>query len=248
MNKGKLDYTPNCVLPLLAKYGGSCWDLGRARAGTGLVRDLGPAARHGTASAAGCTFGAAGPPVCGEALGTAGSFSLASNGYVDCGNVLSLEHTAAFSFAAWARAPLASGTTNVLICKSQKDATNRGYCFYKRGASNALTLTLRNNNTGTLSMYVSGTTALNDDQWHHCAATYDGSGRASGIRIYVDGVRETGSTYDNLGGNTIVTTQTLCLGAFYTNTYNFNNPIAYPAVFTGVLTPEEVRMLAASRA
>jgi Concanavalin A-like lectin/glucanases superfamily len=41
-----------------------------------------------------------------------------------------------------------------------------------------------------------------DGAWHHAALTYDGSGRAAGVKIYVDGVEATGAaTADSLSGS-----------------------------------------------
>ncbi|SVE50742.1 uncharacterized protein METZ01_LOCUS503596, partial [marine metagenome] len=39
-----------------------------------------------------------------------------------------------------------------------------------------------------------GTTELNDDEWHHVAATYDENGGENNLRVYVDGVLEGQST------------------------------------------------------
>ena len=39
---------------------------------------------------------------------------------------------------------------------------------------------------GQLTLGVEGTVAVNDGAWHLVATTYDGSGRASGVRLYVD--------------------------------------------------------------
>jgi hypothetical protein len=61
---------------------------------------------------------------------------------------------------------------------------------------------------------VSGSTNVIDGNWHVLVSTWDGSGSASGVKLYVDGVAETLSTEsDTLGGQSIVGgTQTLLVG------------------------------------
>ena len=59
------------------------------------------------------------------------------------------------------------------------------------------------------TMYIGkyGSTNLADGRWHVVAATYDGSGLAAGVNIYVDGVLETMTVEsDTLGGNSIKST------------------------------------------
>lgn len=70
------------------------------------------------------------------------------------------------------------------------------------------------NDFATHMIEVKGSTNLIDNQWHYVFATYDGSGLAAGVKIYVDGVAESLTTVqNNLGGNSIVSgTQTFLVG------------------------------------
>lgn len=47
---------------------------------------------------------------------------------------------------------------------------------------------LISDNTNGKKAFVSGTNAINDGAWHHVVYTYDGSGRAAGMGIWVDGI------------------------------------------------------------
>jgi hypothetical protein len=74
---------------------------------------------------------------------------------------------------------------------------------------------LINNITTPHYIGVIGSQNLVDGLWHVVTATYDGSGTAAGVKLYVDGVQDTSATVesDTLAGNTIVGgTQTWMLG------------------------------------
>src|SRR6266496_4156325 len=84
-----------------------------------------------------------------------------------------------------------------------------------------------------------------DNAWKHIFFTYDGSGRASGVRIYVNGVQvATRVLKDNLGKATVRTDAPLQLG--------WRNPDEHPAkdaryqnirLYARTLAPNEVKRL-----
>jgi hypothetical protein len=86
---------------------------------------------------------------------------------------------------------------------------------------------------------------VKEGQWQHIFFTYDGSGKASGVRIYVDGVSvATKAVSDSLAGSTIRTQAPLQLGWRY--------PEAKPAkgtryqdlrLYARALSPEEAKRL-----
>jgi len=84
-----------------------------------------------------------------------------------------------------------------------------------------------------------------DNAWKHIFFTYDGSGRASGVKIYINGLQvATSVVEDSLGGATIRTDAPLQLG--------WRNPDAHPAkdaryqdirLYARSLVPDEVKRL-----
>ena len=84
-----------------------------------------------------------------------------------------------------------------------------------------------------------------DGAWKHIFFTYDGSGRASGVKIYVDGAMvATRVVSDNLAGETIHTSAPMQLG--------WRDPEEHPAkdaryqdirLYTRILSPDEVKRL-----
>lgn len=71
---------------------------------------------------------------------------------------------------------------------------------------------------------VRGSTNLIDNTWHYVFFTYDGSGVAAGIKIYVDGVAETMTTVsDTLGANSIIGGTQTWLAGNQTNRLGYYN-------------------------
>lgn len=125
---------------------------------------------------------------------------------VTLGNVLQYEYTQAWSVG------VTFNRDNVPLKFSDLFFTNvpsagpafPGYEFFIDIAG-TLRVRIINNFTSNIYIGVYGTTNVCDGKTHRAWATYDGSGNASGVKIYLDGVPETLHVEkDTLGGNTIV--------------------------------------------
>ena len=97
------------------------------------------------------------------------------------------ERTTAFSADLWLYYPSARNTQGGLLRRSVPSPTMRGWEFYL-GSSRNLGLTLVSDNTTSDFLHVITTSAslFNFATWTHLAFTYDGSGSASGIKLYVN--------------------------------------------------------------
>jgi hypothetical protein len=93
------------------------------------------------------------------------------------------------------------------------------------------------------AVIVYGATSVNDGQWHHVAATYDGSSTAAGVALYVDGVVQTNLVIaDTLGTNSLVNTEGFDIGAGSGNgPQPFNGDIDEIDVFNRVISQAEVQ-------
>ncbi len=137
--------------------------------------------------------------------------------------VLSFSKTDAFTIEAWVKAE-AFGPANIIFSKMDNAAPYKGYEF-------------ASNQDGFLRVWVESDFAagdvigvktneglLSDYEWHHVAATYDGSSTADGVNIYVDGISvATTADYDALTGD-IVNTAPAIIGA-RSGGYPFNGEI-----------------------
>ena len=97
-----------------------------------------------------------------------------------------VERHEAYSFSIWIK-PSESTERSVLVRRSRgwDDAGSMGYALVKRGAR--LRANLVHYWPGN-AIAVETSDVLCAGEWRHVAVTYDGSSRASGLKIYVDGV------------------------------------------------------------
>ena len=139
--------------------------------------------------------------------------------YVNMGNGVNFEYTDSFSFSTWIK-PLPKSGVKYLYSKY---IGGKGILIYlnSRGTNNNNTLhfNLYNTNSGTLSGRKRITTSDFNfapiNTWVNIVLTYDGSGLASGINYYKNGVlRASSISQDNLQNQTIVNTEDAYLSSF----------------------------------
>ena len=139
-------------------------------------------------------------------------FALGSNGaYVDCGaSTLAYEWTQPWTAVARVK-PTGSGAYGAIIFTNCGTTSKvNGYEMWiggpgAPGGAGHLFVRLLADWANTKYIGVYGSTNLNDGNYHTVAATYDGSGVAAGVKLYVDGVLETMTVeMDTLAGATIV--------------------------------------------
>jgi Concanavalin A-like lectin/glucanases superfamily len=130
------------------------------------------------------------PPTCGIKMS-----NIADKVRVPYNTALSLTQ---FTVAAWVKVPSASNAGyQTVVCK-QYDAGNQNYTLYIHNNKAEITFQKAPIATGS-GQVATGTTNLNDNEWHYIAGTFDGAN----LKIYVDGVLETNtaSTFTPLTSN-----------------------------------------------
>ena len=100
--------------------------------------------------------------------------------------------------------------------------------------------------SGTPLVAVESTNAVTDGRWRMVTATYDGSGSASGVHLYIDGNNTPTTTLASaVGGTSILNTAPLTIGNTPDGSASFEGSISGPALFGAALTPAQVVQLAA---
>ncbi len=155
--------------------------------------------------------------------GKAMNFNGTSN-LIDVGNISSLDfdNTSPFSIEAWIKLNTDSVTSTV-ICKKFNSGSFTGWCF-QRVSNNVLQFTLTNTASTNEIVVRSTSTVTADSKWHYVAATYSGSGAASGVAIYIDGVANTPSVVTNNLSATTKNSSHVNIGA-QDNAVNYANGI-----------------------
>ncbi len=139
--------------------------------------------------------------------------------YINIGNGISFEYTDAFSFSTWIKPLPKSGVKYIY----SKYIGGKGILIYLNSSAtnniNTLNFNLYNTNSGTIAsrkrIVTQDTGFAPVNVWINIVLTYDGSGLASGINYYKNGVLQSFAvTQDNLLNNTIVNTEDAYLSSF----------------------------------
>ncbi len=109
---------------------------------------------------------------------------LTGDAYVDLGERYDLKQDQPFSLAAWLQIP--NSLTGTILAKAQGD--RKGYTLKVDRGRVALDLINRADGYGI--QVASETRPLALAGWHHLLVAYDGSGKAAGVVLYVDGHRQ----------------------------------------------------------
>jgi len=165
-----------------------------------------------------------------------------TDGNIAVGDVseLSFEgQTDAFTLSGWVKVDPSHSASVTFMGKQESSGNFRGWSFRLRGSS---VLTFEIVNTAINGIVVDGTGAnIADDSWHHVAVTVDGSGDASGVLMYVDGVLY-GSTpvLDSLSATTVNTVGMAIGMRRVGGDLPMDGSLSQMAVHNSVLTPAQI--------
>ncbi len=158
--------------------------------------------------------------------------------HVDLGDAAAFERNDAFSYGCWVR-PAGKEMMAVIARMDDADA-NRGFdLFLADGRAYVHLIHKWPENA------IRGNTKeqpIAENAWHHVFVTYDGSSKAAGVKLYVDGtVQEVEVTHDALT-ETIRTTKPLLIGRRSPGA-PFKGLIDEVRVYDRLLSPAEVEVL-----
>ncbi|MEZ4701899.1 MAG: DUF1553 domain-containing protein [Rhodothermales bacterium] len=143
------------------------------------------------------------------------AFAFDGHNYLDAGDAADFEHASAFSIGAWIRYEGSGDRDAALVVKRNEEQKRGGYQL-------ALTKDRRLqfsliHDQGKERLDVATSARVPEGTWVHVAATYDGSGRAAGVRLYVDGdTRPVAVVNDALDRRSILNGNELLVGNWNT--------------------------------
>lgn len=163
-----------------------------------------------------------------------------TNDYITLGNVLGFSKTDAFSITMWVRPDAALST--FVVFAGKQTSTPVGWAIRNGGVSDRQRLVFQLQ--GTVGQIFNQTDDLifSSSTWYHIAATYSGSGAASGVKIYVNSVEKTtvGGRIDNLTG-TITNSDAASVGArASTGAGKFDGIVGQVTIHARALTAAEI--------
>ncbi len=168
-----------------------------------------------------------------------GSLSFDGNTFVDAGQIGVFDNTDAFSFAVWIQ-PTSNEATAVL---SKIDEANafRGYDVIMESGKVA-THFVHQWPGAAFKLQTKQPVSLNE--WHHVTVTYDGSKKATGVKIYVDGeAKATDVTTNNQLTGTLKTDKPFHIGKRQ-NSAPFKGQIDDLQIYSVALSADDVGQLA----
>jgi hypothetical protein len=148
-----------------------------------------------------------------------------------------LDRTNAFSYGAWInlQAPNAC-----VLSRMEPDPSYQGFDLLITDGRLEIHVV---NNWPDNALKVKTKDQIPQNQWVHVLATSDGSGKAAGVKLYVNGkARETQVEQDKLTGS-IVTEQPLRIGARPAGQFQFKGSIDDVRIYDRTLSLEEARLL-----
>ncbi|MCL5097848.1 MAG: LamG domain-containing protein, partial [Candidatus Omnitrophica bacterium] len=170
--------------------------------------------------------------------------SLDGSSYIKAGtNAVAFDLYTPFSATAWIKG---LSQDSAIIGKMLNGGAYTGWEMHvgtltgNTNGANRLTVWLINN-FGANYIQVNSPTVVLDNAWHHVAFTYDGSGLAMGVRIYVDGQDATGDTSADSLTDTLLNTVNLDIGCRQDGANHlFKGDIAEASVWSTNLSPAEI--------
>jgi uncharacterized protein DUF1553/uncharacterized protein DUF1549/concanavalin A-like lectin/glucanase superfamily protein/cytochrome c len=156
--------------------------------------------------------------------------------FLDAGPALSLERTDHFSFGGWVK-PHGNGA---ILSKMDDGAANRGLDLLLADSKVEAHLVHAWPDNG---LKVATREAVPRDTWTHIFATYNGSGKASGLKIYLNGRLAKLDVKNDKLKDTIATGQPLRLGK-RSISFPLKGELADVRVYRRTLTPAEVLAIA----
>ncbi len=163
--------------------------------------------------------------------------------YVAVGNLVgNFEKDEPFSFGAWIRP--ADDCDGAFVARMDEARAERGYNLYWQ--KGLIHLQFMNHVPDNMITLVSKSPAA-ANQWHHVFATYDGSGKASGAKCYLDGkLLDMQVSVDKLSGS-ILTDVPLQIGCRHVHDSRFKGRIDDVRMYDRVLSADEIESLGGTR-
>ncbi len=184
--------------------------------------------------------------VAGPRTGTQAA-SLNGSSYIKAGSNTCLFDTHdAFSIVAWINGPLEQDST--IVGKLRQGGGYTGWELHvgtsAGGSGSGLMNVWLINSFGANYIQVNSPVVVLDGSWHHVAFTYDGSGTAAGVRIYVDGMDATGDTAADTLTATLVNDVELGIGTRQSGAnHNFRGAIAEVAAWNTNLSAANITQI-----
>ncbi len=160
-----------------------------------------------------------------------------TNDFVDAGQAIRYEHTNAFSYGAWIKP---HGEGGAVLSKMEDGPSYRGFDLLVLSGKVEVHLV---NKFPDNAIKVVTKAALPTNRWQHVLVTYDGSRKAAGVKLFVDGKPRSLETPNDSLSATITNASPLLIGARQ-KSFPFHGSLDDVRFYDRALTPDEIASLA----
>lgn len=175
-------------------------------------------------------------------IGQALTFAYTSTETVDLGNTASLntiDSTTPVTYEAWIKTPQNGNMT--ILEKKQAVAPYTGWGFMTGGVGQLFFQMINTYSTNTLEVSLAAGVNYYDGNWHHVAATYDGSKSPSGVKLYFDGQSQTTATTVNTLTGAVTNSVNAYIGSRNNASQFFDGSIDEVRLYTSVRTAAQIQ-------
>ena len=169
-------------------------------------------------------------------LGNALKLNGRTNELVDAGQAVQFELTNSFSYGAWIKL---HGKTGAVLSKMEKSPGHRGFDLLISDGKIQVHLVSKFPDN---AIKVVSKEALPTNVWTHLFVTYNGSKKAAGVKLHVDGKATSAETPNDKLSESILTDAPLLIGSRL-KAYPFNGLIDEVHFYDRALKPEEIAAL-----
>ncbi len=158
--------------------------------------------------------------------------------YIDCTNnpIFDFDYGDTSSIEAWVKFDDLS-SFGFLVSKWLAVPPADALAFFLGISGNKLTFRFFANGGGTSGIIVDSLISLNVGEWYHLVATYDGSGNANGINLYINNTVSNNIIRNNATGS-VLNTEPLQIGG--QDTFFTNGKISNVKIYNRELSQSEV--------
>jgi hypothetical protein len=151
---------------------------------------------------------------------------------VDAGDAIHFDRTDSFSYGAWIKRTAGGAFLSKMDVKN----AFRGFDIYAEGDRVSVHIISHWDN---IAMKVTTTATLPREVWTHVMATYDGSGKAAGVKIYFNGKSKPVEVRNDTLSGTIVNKSPVLVGKRDGADF-FNGEVADARIYNRVLSSAEI--------
>ncbi len=166
------------------------------------------------------------------------AFAFDGTRYYDAGDAADFGYDDRFSFGVWLRP---GKLTGAILSRMPQEAQAEGYAIELIDGKVRVSLTKRWLDD---ALRVETVAAVKVEKWQHVAVTYDGSRRAAGVKVFVDGVEQKSKVLLDELNQTFQNKEPLRIGTADGKDNRFAGVIGEVRAYGRVMEPSDVALLA----